>query len=156
MTLLKLEDGGLVARTEYACAFVDLDAHLEAAGREGRNAVCVRLPNDVDVRTLKGKLDEVGAVALHFPVFGDGRAYTQARLLRERLGFTGEIRATGDVLRDQALFMIRCGVDAFEIAEGADADGFREALVEFSYAYQAGADETVPVARLRGALAEAA
>ncbi|MHA1154101.1 MAG: DUF934 domain-containing protein, partial [Alphaproteobacteria bacterium] len=75
-------------------------------------------------------------IALEFPSFGDGRAYSYARLLRERHGYRGELRAVGNVLRDQALFMRRCGFDAFEVAEGTAVAGWREALGEISVFYQ--------------------
>jgi uncharacterized protein (DUF934 family) len=79
-------------------------------------------------------------IALEFPKFGDGRAYSYARLLRERYGFRGELRAVGNVLRDQALFMLRCGFDAFEVTEGTPIEGWREALGEISVVYQPTAD----------------
>ncbi|HRY15786.1 MAG TPA: DUF934 domain-containing protein, partial [Candidatus Competibacteraceae bacterium] len=72
--------------------------------RERNEPVGVRLPNTTDVAELAGDLAELALVALEFPKFTDGRAYSQARLLRERHGYQGEIRATGDVLRDQLFF----------------------------------------------------
>ena len=66
-------------------------------------------------------------VALVFPKFQDGRAYSQARILRERFGYRGEMRATGQVLRDQFVFMLRAGFDAFEVKKDADAEGLRRA-----------------------------
>ena len=92
---------------------------------------------------------------LAFPHFKDGRAYSQARLLRERYGFAGEIRARGEILRDQLYFMARCGVNAFEFSNtstlGADA-----ALNEFSFVYQSAADKAQPAWRRRVARAVAA
>ena len=79
-------------------------------------------------------------VALEFPTFRDGRGYSHARILRERLGFRGEIRAVGDVLRDQFLFMHRCGIDAFEVADEAALAGWLAAMEELSVFYQAAAD----------------
>ena len=76
------------------------------------------------------------SVALEFPKFTDGRAYSAARILRERLGYKGELRAVGQVLRDQLLFMQRCGFDAFELAKQDDAEEWLEALREFSVWYQ--------------------
>lgn len=87
-------------------------------------------------------------IVLEFPAFKDGRAYSQARLLRERFNYSGEIRARGDVLRDQLLFMVRCGINAFEFAS-EDTDGARAALEEFSFFYQPAVDEAAPVWRLR-------
>jgi uncharacterized protein (DUF934 family) len=100
----------------------------------------VAWPNDRPVSELARRLAYLALVALEFPVFRDGRAYTQARLLRERHGFKGEIRATGDVLRDQFLFMARAGFDAFEVKKAADAEAFTQALRAFSGRYQPAAD----------------
>jgi uncharacterized protein (DUF934 family) len=75
-------------------------------------------------------------VALVFPTFRDGRAYSQARLLRERHEFRGELRATGQVLRDQLLFLHRAGFDAFEVSKENDTAAFREALQRYSVFYQ--------------------
>ena len=78
----------------------------------GRNApLGIRLASGQSPDEIAGDLDRFSLVALEFPVFTDGRAFTSARILRERYGFFGEIRAVGDVLRDQILFMMRCGFD---------------------------------------------
>lgn len=115
--------------------------------RNGR--IGVRLRNDQSPDDLGEDLYRFGVVALEFPAFKDGRAYTQARLLRERYRFTGEIRAVGDVLRDQLLFMQRCGIDAFEIRKQADAEAFAKAVGEISVYYQPAADDRRPVSALR-------
>ena len=77
------------------------------------------------------------------PVFRDGRAYSQARLLRERHGYDGELRATGQVLRDQFVFMLRAGFDAFEVKKDADADAFAETVKRYSVFYQPTGDGRV-------------
>ena len=92
---------------------------LRRAGKVG-----VIWPNNRDVDDLVPYLDRLAAVALVFPSFRDGRAYSQARLLRERHGFDGELRATGQVLRDQFVFMLRAGFDAFEVKKDSDAEAF--------------------------------
>ena len=109
----------------------------------------VRLRNADPVDALSGVLDRLELIALEFPKFSDGRAYSQARGLRERLGYAGELRATGDVLIDQALFMRRCGFDAYEIADAARAPRFVEAMKSFSVFYQPAGDGRAPVAALR-------
>jgi len=81
-------------------------------------------------------LDRLALVALVFPTFRDGRAYSQARLLRERYGYHGEMRATGQVLRDQFLFMTRAGFDAFEVKKPADAEAFAGTVQRYSVFYQ--------------------
>jgi len=92
-------------------------------------------------------LDRLPLVAIEFPKFGDGRGYSSARLLRERLGFPGEIRAVGDVLRDQLFYMARCGIDSFALKQGKDAEGALSAFDDFSVTYQAGADDPRPLFR---------
>ncbi len=110
----------------------------------------VAWPNDRPESELAPHLAQLSLIALEFPVFRDGRAYTQARRLRERHGFKGEIRATGDVLRDQFLFMARAGFNAFEVRKAADAEAFAKALGEFTLRYQpAGSDASSFRARLR-------
>ena len=117
--------------------------------RERSAPLGVNWPNDRTVSELAPYLPDLALVALEFPVFRDGRAYTQARLLRERHGFKGEIRATGDVLRDQFLFMVRAGFDAFEVKKAADADAFAKVLHEITLRYQPAADGPLHAFRSR-------
>ena len=98
--------------------------------------VAVVWPNSRDVDDLVPYLDRLAVIALVFPSFRDGRAYSQARLLRERHGYDGELRATGQVLRDQFVFMLRAGFDAFEVKKDADADAFTETVKRYSVFYQ--------------------
>ncbi len=115
-----------------------------------RNApLGIRLRSDQPPKLVLEDLDRFAVVALEFPKFGDGRAYSYARLLRERYGFRGELRAVGNVLRDQALFMLRCGFDAFEVAEAGALEGWRAALGEISVFYQPTADGRSPAHGLR-------
>lgn len=109
----------------------------------------VRLPNTTNVADLAADLPVLAVIALEFPKFADGRAYSQARLLRERYGYRGEIRAVGDVLRDQLLFMARNGFDAFELRADRDLDDALEAFGEFSESYQPAADQPLPLFRRR-------
>ena len=83
----------------------------------------ITLANTDEVTALGDRLVGVQLVVLNFPKFTDGRAYSQARLLRERLGYTGELRATGVVLRDQLPFLLRCGFDSFESDHPGFGDG---------------------------------
>ncbi len=113
--------------------------------RDGR--LGVRLDGDVPVEELAG-LTELPLIALHFPAFKDGRCYSHARLLRSRHGYAGEIRAIGDVLRDQLAYMERCGINAFEIREDRSADEALQAFDEFSVDYQGRSERPFPL-RLR-------
>jgi uncharacterized protein (DUF934 family) len=109
--------------------------------------VGVRLPNTANVADLAADLPMLALVALEFPKFADGRAYSQARLLRERYGYPGEIRATGDVLRDQLFFMTRSGFDAFELRADRSLEDALEAFNDFSESYQPAADQPLPLYR---------
>jgi uncharacterized protein (DUF934 family) len=110
----------------------------ELADRPGRLGVI--WPNDRDVAELAPWLDRLSLVALVFPSFKDGRAYSQARTLRERYRFRGELRATGEVLRDQFLFLHRVGFDAYQVKKPSDARGMLDALHRYSVFYQPAAD----------------
>jgi uncharacterized protein (DUF934 family) len=109
----------------------DPEALSRRAGRTG-----VIWPNNRDLDDVVPYLDRLPVVALVFPSFRDGRAYTQARLLRERHGYRGELRATGQVLRDQFLFMLRAGFDAFEVKKESDAEAFAATVKRYSVFYQ--------------------
>jgi uncharacterized protein (DUF934 family) len=89
-------------------------AHRDALLARG-SPVGVRLKSDQHPEALAADLGRLAVVAVEFPKFRDGRGYTYARLLRERYGFRGELRAVGDVLQEQLTFMRRCGFDAFEL-----------------------------------------
>jgi uncharacterized protein (DUF934 family) len=93
-------------------------------------------PNNRDLDDLVPFLGRLAVVALVFPTFRDGRAYSQARLLRERHGYKGELRATGQVLRDQFLFMLRAGFDALEVKKESDAEAFALTAKRYSVFYQ--------------------
>ena len=116
----------------------DPAAMLARAGKLG-----VVWPNNRDIDDLVPYLDRLAAVALVFPSFRDGRAYSQARLLRERYGFEGELRATGQVLRDQFVFMLRAGFDAFEVKKDSDAAAFAGTTKRYSVFYQPTGDGRV-------------
>ena len=111
-----------------------------------RNApLGIRLRSDPPPSELAGDLSRFAVIALEFPAFTDGRAYSYARLLRERLGYTGEIRAIGNVLRDQLSLMQRCGFDAFEVNSPETASNWLDAFKEIVVVYQPTGDnlETV-------------
>lgn len=125
----------------------------ETDALRGRNApIGVRLKNDEPAASLGDDVHRLSVIEVEFPKFTDGRAYSQARLLRERFGFAGELRATGQVLPDQLLLMRRCGFDAFEIAKNAPLETWQRALESFSDFYQPAADGREPIASLRRVL----
>ena len=109
----------------------------------------VRLKSAELAAELGADAGALDLVAIEFPTFRDGRGYSTARLLRERWGFAGELRAVGNVLRDQLLFMHRCGFDAFEVADDNAVEMWRKAIGEFTVFYQRAADDSVPATLLR-------
>ena len=132
----------------------------EKVALKARGNVGVAIAPALDVATLADDLPALGLVAIAFdfiqpkPEGGrtfDGRGYSQARALRERFGFEGEIRAVGGVFRDAMYFMQRCGVNAFELKAGADLDDALKAFRDFSFGYQGAADDPTPVFRRRRA-----
>jgi uncharacterized protein (DUF934 family) len=115
---------------------------------EPAGAVLRLEPHD-DPAAVAARLDAVMRVEVNFPSFTDGRGYSIARLLRERYGYRGELRAVGDVQRDQLFYLARCGFDAFLLREGEDAGAALAALGDFSEAYQASVERPVPLFRRR-------
>lgn len=115
------------------------------------STVGVRIENSEDILKLWPELADRGLIALEFPKSGDGRAYSQARLLRERCGYRGELRAIGDVLRDQLLFMRRCGFDVLALRADQNAEDCRRAFADFGFAYQEPAERLPNVWKLRRA-----
>ena len=122
---------------------VTLDAFLEQ-----EDAHAVRVEAGEDVRKLIPHFGRLRLVEISFPRFRDGRGYSAARILRES-GYAGELRAEGDVLVDQILFMRRCGFDSFVPAQPLDTRLVEQALKRFPFVYQDAADAAVPVWKLR-------
>ena len=114
-----------------------------------RGPVGVALANTDPVDSLASDIARLDLIALHFPKFSDGRAYSQARLLRGRMGYGGELRATGNVLRDQLPFMVRCGFDSFESEQKGFVDALAGARTLFSVVYQPAEDGRTPASLLR-------
>jgi uncharacterized protein (DUF934 family) len=129
-----------------AGALLGLERFLRDGGAlldEGR-LIGVRLEPGERVEDLAYDLPRLALVALAFPKFRDGRAYSSAVLLRRRFRFAGEVRAVGEVLREQAFELVRCGFDAFVPADGAGPEAFAAAAGRFSHVYQAAADARTP------------
>ena len=154
MKLLKLSHHRLFPALEEPLVEVSLEDWRDNP-QEHVDATALRISNATSLADIKCDIHGFSVIILDFPAFKDGRAYSQARLLRQRYGYTGEIRARGDILRDQLLFMARCGFDAFEFSD-PDVNGANAALGEFSFAYQSAADGAEPVWRRRLSRAAAA
>jgi len=109
------------------------------------------LDSDEQVEEIADDLGHFQVIALNFPVFTDGRHFSSARLLRERYAYQGEVRAIGDVLRDQLFFMQRCGFDAYAVRADRDPYDALQGLKDFSEVYQAATDQPQPLFRRRQA-----
>lgn len=107
-------------------------------------------PED-DLESLQGIISSVAIVAVDFPAFTDGRGFSTARLIRQKLNYQGELIATGNFMQDQLNYLKRCGFDAFAIADDADIESMRLSLQDFSDSYQASADQPAPLFRRRHA-----
>ena len=124
----------------------------EEALASGATDLVILQPED-EPENVADQLGRLNIIALNFPTFNDGRAYSTASRLRQGYGYEGEIRATGDVRVDQLEQMVRCGFDAFEMAEGQDAQLALQQLDGFSFSYQKAADRE-PLFRTRSPLAK--
>ena len=129
-----------------------------ALWREQREALLARpgrlgvwLEGHEDPSTIAGDLTLFDVVAVHFPKFADGRGYSTARLLRERYGYKGELRATGDVIRDVLFQLSACGFNAFVLRPGEDPNEALAGLKDFSDSYQSTVDQPLPLFRRRQA-----
>jgi uncharacterized protein (DUF934 family) len=110
----------------------------------------IRLHSDQSPELIADDVQRFAVIALEFPKFRDGRAYSYARLLRERYGFAGELRAVGDVLMEQLFFMLRVGFDAFDLQQSPDpVAAFETAMSDFSVWYQPTADGRKTALQLR-------
>ena len=127
------EAGAVLVSLARFCA--EKDALLSRGGELG-----VWLQSSESAAAIADDLGRIALVALDFPVFSDGRAYSSARLLRERYGYKGELRAIGDVLCEQLAFMLRSGFDSFEMQSVDALDEFNSVVTEVRVVYQPTAD----------------
>ena len=119
----------------------------ELLGRSGRTGIV--LAGSDDPAEIADDLPSVDAIAIEFPKLADGRGYSAGRLLRERYGWRGELRAVGDVQRDQLSLLERCGFDAFALRAGEDIEVALTAFHDFSEQYQGDVSEPLPLFRRR-------
>jgi uncharacterized protein (DUF934 family) len=156
------EDGSLPAVNDLPAGKVLVPLALWQAERDGLSAsrgaaqIGVWLAPDSEPADIAGDFDKIALIGVDFPVFRDGRGYSIGRLLRERYGYKGELRAIGDVLRDQLRLMFRCGFDSYALRADKDFDDALKAFDEFSVQYQGAVDDPSPLFRRRAAAAAAA
>lgn len=144
------EAGETLKIPEGQPSLIPVDLWLEGYEQyAGRDDLGVWFDSHDEPEQLADKVNELPVIAVNFPRFVDGRGYSIGRLLRERFGYTGELRAIGDVLLDQLQFMKRCGFDAYALRFDKDATKAARCLNFFSQSYQAAADTDVPLFRRR-------
>jgi uncharacterized protein (DUF934 family) len=131
-------------RAKHVLLPLGLYLHEEDEARSQLAGVGVWLDSHEQAEVLADRLERLPIIAINFPVFSDGRGYTLARALRE-LGFAGEIRAQGDVLRDQLCFMQRCGFDSFALRKDQDTEDCLAAFEDFSASYTATTQQPQPL-----------
>ncbi|MGA9658358.1 MAG: DUF934 domain-containing protein [Asticcacaulis sp.] len=130
---------------QYVLSFERALSELD--GLNGRYGV--RINPGQDVRSLAPFLDKIALIEVAFPGYRDGRGYSTARILRQDLGFDGPIRAVGDILRDQLLLMLRCGVSEFVVKDHDPVEALASAKARFTTFYQSAADAHAPAWALR-------
>jgi len=131
-----------------------LERRSALLARNGKTGVW--LDGAEDPAAIAGDLASLGVIAIHFKHFTDGRGCSIARLLRERYGWTGELRAIGHVIRDVVFYFSRCGFDAFDLLAGEDAQAALSAFGDFSEAYQTSVERPQPLFRRRTGAAQTA
>ena len=140
------EDGPPVFITPAPILLLELAQwHAFRAHWPAAMPVGLRVANDADIEALEPDLPRIGLIALHFPKFSDGRAYSQARLLRSRYRYAGQIRATGDVVVDMLPLLARTGFDAVKLRADQSIDAAERALHWFGGHYQGDVDEHRPL-----------
>ncbi len=144
-TLIDSADADLTSAMAQAPVILPLQLWLDNSETlSGNQDVGVWLESDQQPDELKEHLQSIPLVAIHFPAFADGRGYSQARRLRLNFDYKGELRAFGDVLRDQLLFYKRCGFNSFCLRDDSDSENAVQGLNDFSVFYQDAADDIVP------------
>lgn len=142
------DDASLPAGADIIVSFARWQAARETlAQHDGRLGIAV--DQEIDIDTLAPALAALDLIVLEFATFTDGRHYSNAVRLRSFYGFPGEIRAAGDVQRDQLNYLLRCGFDAFQVADDVDVADFLRGADDFSSVYQYALDRRTPAYRLR-------
>ena len=150
-TLLDKDCDLATAQTQKGALIVPLALWLSAAEelQASGHSIGVWLDSDEQPAALAATLDQLTLVALHFPKFTDGRAYSSASILRQHYKYQGELRAVGEVLRDQLFYMRRCGFTTFDLDDSVKLEDARQALQDFADSYQASSEQPLPLFRRR-------
>lgn len=143
------DDEAAPAGGRYTVSFQRWQTEKQALVADAKE-LGIRLRGDDLLEMLADDLSSFALIVIEFPAMADGRGFSLARLLRDRFGYQGEIRARGEFIRDQMFFLGRVGVNAFECGEVQTLESLLPALSEFTVRYQAATDETQPLYRRRG------
>ena len=144
----KLDSSASIPEGSVILPFLFWQANRDILLKSKKNHA-IWIDGSIETESLVDDLEFFSIIALDFPTFKDGRSYSHARLLRERYGYKGELRAIGDVLQDQLFFMQRCGIDCFQIRDDKDIEQALNSFEAFSMCYQAAADDTIPIHKQR-------
>ena len=131
----------LLSYSQWQTFSDQLDSHDGSVG--------VIIEGNADIEDIIEPLLKLPLIAINFPKFADGRAFSSARLIRERYEYTGEIRAVGGFIRDQLYYLSRCGFNAFKFDDFVDLTESAKSLQDFSEAYQVSVDQESPLFRRR-------
>ena len=131
----------LLSYSQWQTFSDQLDSHDGSVG--------VIIEGNADIEDIIEPLLKLPLIAITFPKFADGRAFSSARLIRERYEYTGEIRAVGGFIRDQLYYLSRCGFNAFKFDDSVDLTESAKSLKDFSEAYQVSVDQESPLFRRR-------
>lgn len=148
--VLRLQEHETAESVAVAAGKVIVPLKVWQAQRETlqqRKDIGVWLASDERPEDLKGDIGKFAVIAVDFPKFSDGRGYSIAYNLRARLGYSGELRAIGDVLRDQLFYLQRVGFDAFEPRADRNIEDALKGLSDFSEVYQTSIDQKSPLFR---------
>ena len=147
----RISDGEAIGGTDAIIVTLAIWQQNRSALAAGQRPLGLHLPNDAQPAELAAAVESFALIELTFPKFSDGRAYSQARTLRETLGFAGEIRAAGDFGRDQLAFLVRCGFDSFVVPDDGNWRDWLAALGEVDVYLQPAADRRPWAQQLRSA-----
>ena len=143
-------DADFNEETQGKAVLVPLDRFLDNPDLVIGNAQSgVWLDSDQSPEALEPFIEKLALIAINFPKFVDGRGYSYARILRDRLNYQGELRAIGDVLHDQLFYLKRCGFDSFAVREDKDIETAKSGLSDFTETYQGATDQPEPLFRRR-------
>ncbi len=144
----EIENDASVPEGKVVLPFAYWQANREAILKQNSEHA-VWIDGATETEALVDDLEHFSMIALDFPAFKDGRSYSHASLLRNRYNYKGDLRAIGDVLRDQLFFLQRCGMSSYEVREDKDIEDALKSLQDFSVRYQAAADDALPIYRQR-------